>query len=255
MISKILEHAGHIPIIVGNGQEALDKLESCDDNSFDIVIMDMQMPIMGGIEATKIYRFTRIGKDTLPIVILTANATTEAFKECEEAGVDAYLTKPIEAKKLLSTIYSLTENFATDSPRERINYKNLAPNKTIKKYLDPSVINELSALSCNNEFIHTLISGFMNDAKSLLKEMEKSLTEKNFENYLECAHALKGSSGSIGALKVHELCREVLTHESSESYYLNSLKEMYKTYDKTEDSLREYLSETAIDNRIIINSP
>ncbi len=255
VISKILEHAGHIPIIVGNGQEALDKLESCDDNSFDIVIMDMQMPIMGGIEATKIYRFTRIGKDTLPIVILTANATTEAFKECEEAEVDAYLTKPIEAKKLLSTIYSLTENFATDSPRERINYKNLAPNKTIKKYLDPSVINELSALSCNNEFIHTLISGFMNDAKSLLKEMEKSLAEKNFENYLECAHALKGSSGSIGALKVHELCREVLTHESSESYYLNSLKEMYKTYDKTEDSLREYLSETAIDNIITINSP
>jgi two-component system sensor histidine kinase RpfC len=253
VISKILEHAGHTPIIVDNGQEALDKLESCEDDSFDIVIMDMQMPIMGGIEATKIYRFTRVGKNALPIVILTANATTEALRECEEAKVDAYLTKPIEAKKLLATINTLTENSATNSPNEKVNHKKLAANDSFKKYLDPTVMNELSALSCDNEFIHTLVTGFMIDAKSLLKEMEKSLAEKNFENYLECAHALKGSSGSIGAFKIHGLCREILAHESSESCYLDLLRKMYKTYGKTENLLREYLSEKALDNRTTIN--
>jgi hypothetical protein len=93
----------------------------------------------------------------------------------------------------------------------------------------------------------------MIDAKSLLKEMEKSLAEKNFENYLECAHALKGSSGSIGAFKIHGLCREILAHESSESCYLDLLRKMYKTYGKTENLLREYLSEKALDNRTTIN--
>ena len=66
------------------------------------------MPIMGGIEAAKIYHFSTSSEKKAPIIILTANATTEALRECEDAKVDAYLTKPINIKKLLSTIARIT---------------------------------------------------------------------------------------------------------------------------------------------------
>ena len=97
VISKILEHAGHTPNIVENGQLALDALENA---IFDLIIMDMQMPVMGGIDAAKIYHYTTSPEDQKPIIILTANATKEAMKQCEDANINAYLTKPIEAKKL-----------------------------------------------------------------------------------------------------------------------------------------------------------
>ena len=107
VISKILEHAGHICRLVYNGKEALDTL---DDKIFDLIVMDMQMPEMGGIEAAKIYHFTTEGKKISPIIILTANATIEAKRECEEANIDAYLTKPIVASLLIDTINSLCKD-------------------------------------------------------------------------------------------------------------------------------------------------
>ena len=244
VISKILEYAGHTPIIVDNGQEALDSLESCDDASFDIVIMDMQMPVMGGIEATKIYKFTRIGQKALPIIILTANATTEALRECEEAKVDAYLTKPIEANKLLTVINNLTATSGNTTPRENTKHEQANINKINNGIFDPNVINELSALSSDNKFVDTLIHGFMSDSRSLLLKMEKSLVAKDFENYLECAHALKGSAGSIGASRIHDLCREALAIKASGPRYLSLLKEIYQTYEKTETLLRKYFPDS-----------
>ena len=84
-----------------NGQQALDAL---DESNIDLIVMDMQMPVMGGIEAAKLYNYTTPAEHRKPIIILTANATKEAQKQCEDANVDGYLTKPIVAKKLLSTI-------------------------------------------------------------------------------------------------------------------------------------------------------
>jgi two-component system sensor histidine kinase RpfC len=254
VISKILEHAGHTPTIVDNGQEALDTIESSENNAFDIIIMDMQMPIMGGIEATKIYRFTKIGEPTLPIIILTANATTEALRECEEAKIDAYLTKPIEARKLLTTIRNLTANTCNSISEKTTKQKQTSPNCIVDNILDPTVINELSALSKDDNFISSIISGFISDTKSLLSGMEKSLAEKNIENYLECAHALKGSAGSIGALKIHDLCREALALETSESRYPNLLQKIYQASSKTEESLLEHFPESVTKSMVRIGS-
>ena len=101
VISKILESAGHRPILVGNGEQALDALAR---ESFDLVILDMQMPVVSGLEVVKIHRFTGPKESSVRFLILTANATTEAMNECREAGVDAFLTKPIEPAKLLDQI-------------------------------------------------------------------------------------------------------------------------------------------------------
>ena len=101
VISKILARVGHDVHLVDNGEAALDALNA---HAFDIVLMDVNMPVMNGIEATKLYRFASLGMPRIPIVALTADATAEASARCEEAGMDACVTKPIEPARLIEII-------------------------------------------------------------------------------------------------------------------------------------------------------
>ena len=110
VISKILESAGHRPVLVQNGEQALDALGR---ESFDLVILDMQMPVVSGLEVVKIHRFTEPKDSPVRFLILTANATTDAMRECREAGVDGFLTKPIEPAKLLDQIDRLVPRGAS----------------------------------------------------------------------------------------------------------------------------------------------
>ena len=95
--------------LVDNGEAALDALNA---HAFDIVLMDVNMPVMNGIEATKLYRFASLGMPRIPIVALTADATAEASARCEEAGMDACVTKPIEPARLIEMIESLVADEA-----------------------------------------------------------------------------------------------------------------------------------------------
>jgi two-component system sensor histidine kinase RpfC len=97
VIAKILDRAGHRVTLVDNGEAALDMLEM---QEFDLVLMDVNMPVMNGIEATKLYRFAALGRPHVPVVALTADATEEVARRCEEAGMDACITKPIEPNRL-----------------------------------------------------------------------------------------------------------------------------------------------------------
>jgi two-component system sensor histidine kinase RpfC len=241
VISKILGRAGHNSVLVENGQLALDRLEY---DQFDLIIMDMQMPVMGGIEAAKLYQFTTPLESRSPIIILTANATTEAKRECEEANVDAYLTKPIVASKLVSTINTLCRNacnqvafspavlLPNDSPR-----MNSVDNELL---LDLDVLNSVKDLSSDKSFIHDLIAVFLDDGKKLLTEMESAVAVKNYDSYLENIHALKGSAGSMGAQRLFTHCKHTLQHESSTQNLIENLKEVNLLFKQTAEALSRY---------------
>ncbi|RLA02712.1 MAG: hypothetical protein DRQ45_04300, partial [Gammaproteobacteria bacterium] len=241
VISKILEHAGHNCILVDNGQYALDALENTE---FDLIIMDMQMPKMGGIEAAKIYHFSTEDRKKSPIIILTANATIEAKRECEEANIDAYLTKPIVAKVLLKTIYSLCNNVG----KTDIDDSSKPPIKTMDSatILDREVIQSIKELSSDTNFIRDLIEIFINDATKLLSEMESAIAKNNFTLYLEHVHALKGSAGSIGANKLFELCQSTLLQPPKDICYISNLRKSNQLFQATNNELNGYLSTLAI---------
>lgn len=100
-----LERAGHQVVVVENGQKALAALER---EAFDLVLMDLQMPVMGGIEATTVIRQLETKSGThVPIIAVTAHAMEEARVRCLEAGMDAYLSKPIGTQDLLDAIDDL----------------------------------------------------------------------------------------------------------------------------------------------------
>lgn len=97
VIKTFLEEAGHVVTLVANGINALNELR---EQPLDMVIMDMRMPEMDGVHATKAWRKEENGKAHIPIIALTANATTEDRKLCLEAGMDDFLSKPVDKNEL-----------------------------------------------------------------------------------------------------------------------------------------------------------
>ena len=240
VITRILERANHLPHIVNNGQEALDALEQ---DTFDLIILDMQMPVMGGIEAAKIYNFTAPGDEKTPIIILTANATKEALTECEDAKVDAYLTKPINVDNLLSTISNLTRNSGRAQNSFALEEDTICNTdyNTEQPIIDYKVIDSLQALSTNDSFIRTLLVGFVSDSEKLISSMEHAISERNYKQFNNQLHALKGSSGSIGATRLHHLCSEKPKVDATDTEYINLLKVISVTFVATKESLSKYI--------------
>ena len=113
ILERMLVKSGHTVRIVNNGQEALDDLAV---NKYDLCIMDMQMPVMGGVQAIKSYKENNPDSE-MPFVVLTANATVDAIEKCKKAGADMYLTKPIRSAALLEAVDAVCVNniVASDS--------------------------------------------------------------------------------------------------------------------------------------------
>ena len=197
VIRTILEYAGHTPNVVGNGNEVLDAIET---SKYDMLIIDMHMPEMDGIEAVKTLRFMQTGSERLPIIMLTADATTDAINSSEDAGIDAYLTKPIESEKLLATIASL-------SPRKQKTGISQSANKSqTLKYED---LDNLASLSKNVDFMNDLIQGFLKDTEKLVKQIELVIAQENFSTVENHSHAIKGSARSIGAVSLAQVASQI----------------------------------------------
>ena len=197
VIRTILEYAGHIPDIVDNGNEVLDAIE---EKKYDLIILDMHMPEMDGIEAAKALRFMQIAGEHLPIIMLTADATIDAIRACEDAGIDIYLTKPIQSEKLLSTIASL-------SPRKQ---KTSRPHTSVNlQTLDYEGLDKLASLSKSADFMNSLIISFLEDTEKLINQIDQAIEQENFSIVQEHSHAIKGSARSIGAVSLAQVASQI----------------------------------------------
>jgi len=209
VIAKILERAGHEVTLVGDGEKALDALKS---RSFDITLMDLHMPVMSGVEAAKLYRFTERRSPRMPIVALTADATPEARAECAEAGMEACLTKPIDTRKLFELLEELLpgnhasepEKPAKDADPEGGKGHAAAPGSEAGA-LDPQMLRQLEDLS-GKDFVVRLVWTFLKGSKERLKELERGVPAGDVEAVRQAAHALKGNAGQIGALALMRAC-------------------------------------------------
>ena len=106
--TAILEETGFIIESVTNGQECITKLQEVDDNYFDVILMDIQMPVMNGYEATKIIRkMENKNKANIPIIAMTANAFEEDKKTSLECGMNGHITKPLDPAKMIKIVSSL----------------------------------------------------------------------------------------------------------------------------------------------------
>ena len=247
VISKILESAGHRAVIVGNGEQALDMLTR---ESFDLVILDMQMPVVSGLEVVKIYRFTHPKDSTVRFLVLTANATTEAMNECREAGVDSYLTKPINPAKLLDQI----DRIAPRATGRHVGLASAYPataatasNEPISHVLNDATLASLEIMGKRSTFLPELIHGYLRDTEQLLADMETALREKRYADFKDIAHAMKGSAGSVGAQTLYDLCATVpdIADDVLRSKASSLMHDLVTQYESTRYELIAYLEKRA----------
>jgi two-component system sensor histidine kinase RpfC len=238
VIRKILESVGHQPQLVDNGERALEALEH---DTFDLAILDMQMPVMGGLEAIKVFRFAH-PQTTLPFLVLTANATTEARKECEEAGANAFLTKPIDPKALLAQISKLVPHPSVSTAPDSLHQTAAVasqPNQT----LNAATLASLESLGKRTDFLTRLIHSFLEDTETLLGKMQQALLEQRYSEFKDLAHALKGSSSSVGAEALHQLSAGVgrLTHDELSLQATALMHDFINAYETARYELLNYL--------------
>lgn len=201
VVQRILQSVGHEVKIVDNGESALDELET---GGFDLVVADMRMPGMNGLEAMKIHRFTEHGQRT-PWVMLTGDATQETMNECKDAGVDAYLTKPINPKILIATVHQL----ANDRPQKNKEPERRGVTRESKpagvEIFNPAILDELSSYGEQGQFIQQAVNRFTSDSLANIQRMQQALRNNDYDEMRDAAHSLKGSSGSVGASALSEL--------------------------------------------------
>ena len=193
----ILESAGHRVTIVGNGEAALDALETA---SFDLALFDLSMPIVSGLEALKLYRFST--GDPIPVLILSANVTTEVIADCQRAGAAEFVAKPIRATTLLQAIERHLAARAVDFiPPPIVLRSDERPTLTVVETpaVDPGVLEDLGRLSTDPTFVERLVRGFRLDAERLVTTINDALSARRYEDVKDAAHALKGGAGSVGA--------------------------------------------------------
>ena len=233
VIAKILDRAGHRVTIVDNGEAALDILEAQD---FDLVLMDVNMPVMNGIEATKLYRFTSLGRPHVPIVALTADATDEVKRRCREAGMDACATKPIEPHRLLEIISTLVAD-AAEAPRVAPQITeapaHASPPRIVREAaVDLDTIDALESLG-GKDFVDELAAQFLDDAADILRQLSDITAAGDTLAFREQLHALRSAAANIGARGIYEMClawRQVAPEDlaSQGEIYLNGLREEFE---------------------------
>jgi two-component system sensor histidine kinase RpfC len=165
------------------------------------------MPILNGLEATKLYRLASIGKRRVPIVALTADATPEAAEECERAGMDGCLTKPIEPKRLLDVVGQMTESAAAPAPRENVTpiAQHAVRSGTASPALHESTLRDLQALG-GEDFVAELIDGFFADGETVLEELRRAVALGDVHTFRDQLHAVRSGAANVGAQGVYELC-------------------------------------------------
>jgi two-component system sensor histidine kinase RpfC len=214
VITKVLERAGHDVRIAENGELALDALT---ERAFDLVLMDVNMPVLDGIECTKLYRFASIGKKRVPIVALTADATPDARARCLDAGMDGCLTKPIEPERLLAMIGEIggeeperaveaaerSEPVDDEIVANIARHPNFRPAKRV--VVDRRTLAELEELG-GPGFVHDLVGEFIGDAAAVLRSLDAAVRAGEPGVFREQAHALRSGAANIGARGIYELC-------------------------------------------------
>jgi len=211
VIEGILKHAGHSVFICDSGEKTLDIL--CDQmEKIDLMILDMNMPEKSGLEVVKSLRFMDT-EHSLPVIMLTADATPRAREDCLRAGADVYLTKPVDARKLLERIAVLSKHVSSskiDIRSPQAGTRKLKTKLSESPWLDETVLLELSTLSDDTNFIQSLVLGFEQDGSKHILGIQNSLND-DYLQYRESLHALKGSATELGAKKLADICAKAET--------------------------------------------
>ncbi len=212
---RLLDRLGYGADVAGNGVEALQALER---QTYDVVLMDVQMPEMDGLEASRRICQTYARNRRPRLIAMTANAMQGDREMCLQAGMDDYLSKPVRSEELaaaLSRCQPLAAALQTPAQTEA------APVATSQdeEVLDAEILSQFRE-AMGEDFMPELIEAYVQDSQALTEAMQNALAGGDDEALRRAAHTLKSNSASVGATRLAALCRELeqsgLTDEAAD---------------------------------------
>ncbi len=202
VIEEVLKKAGHTVHIVEDGEQALDALSG--DMAFDLILLDMNMPRVSGLEVLKHFRFMDTTAST-PVLMLSADALPETIRECMEAGANEYITKPVHMDTLLEKV----AEFAGSRDDRNAEPARLEPTGESDRLLNEDVLDELFGLISSPQKRSHLLHAFETNGESHLTQMQMYAQQGEAIHFLEKVHALKGSAATLGVQCVVARCVKI----------------------------------------------
>ena len=214
VLQAILEQAGHQVTMVADGDEALEALET---GKFEVLLLDVNMPRLNGIDACQMWRQIEGGREHIPIIGVTADATSETEQRCLNAGMDTRLTKPVDGRLLLATIEEFCSARTTSSERPIADLiadplHIVVPLKPVADTqataIDPTQMAYLRSIG-DDKFVTGMIEGFFEDIEQSIGPMRSSVERHDVKEFRFHAHAFKSSANNMGASALAVLCEKL----------------------------------------------
>lgn len=199
LVVRILKKQGHSTVVVENGQEALERLEK---DVFDLVLMDVQMPVMDGLKATAIIRDREKSTGThIPIVAMTARAMKGDRESCLEAGIDYYISKPFKVAELLEVLHLVMENKITQHGEQ----------KPVRTTSGPALDFDsmLGYFDGDLELFQETFELFIENYPSQIETIRMAISAADPESLDMAAHLFKGSVSNFSVSNITALASDL----------------------------------------------
>jgi len=202
LLIELLRHGGHTVAGVSNGREALDALEQ---NPYEVVFMDEEMPVVNGLDSTRAIRQRKYAHGKRPIIIgMSGNTAESDERRCLDAGMDAFMPKPIRMPEVLAMLAVLSRRPAQTGSASESARMHPESSTDLAAHLE-------RATGGNRKLLRTLIQNLLRDAPKRLSALRRALARNDAEGLASAAHALKGSLGLFGADRAAGSARSLQT--------------------------------------------
>lgn len=205
LLARILEGAGHRVALASSGGDAFDAMTR---EGLGLALLDLNMPDISGPDVIKLYRAASLGADKLPIIILSADATPAAKQQSIEAGADEFLTKPVSAATLLTTIDRVIAGNVARLPASEpaiFSKKAAAP-----VLVDPDRIAALRRIARgDSQFLEKYISAAFAEIEKAISDLRLSAPRGDTRSARDAIHIIEGTGGSIGGMALVANCKSI----------------------------------------------
>jgi signal transduction histidine kinase/DNA-binding response OmpR family regulator len=216
LAATLLEKWGNRVTLASNGLEALALLkapngESYSANPFDLILMDMQMPEMGGIEATKRIRTLEAGsRRHVPIIAMTANAMQEFQNACHDIGMDGFIAKPINERELFETLHRFASNLKSSMPEASASGKAIpSTGRAIELPATGDFDYGAALMESDRELVEIVAQMFLEQYPKDMNEMRQALTSGETQKLQLLAHSLKGNLEMFRAFPARDIAMQL----------------------------------------------
>jgi PAS domain S-box-containing protein len=220
LMETLLDDFGFDHDIAGNGKIAIGKLQN---KSYDIILMDLQMPEMNGFETTRYIRNKM--NSQIPIIALTADVTTADLKKCKAVGMNDYISKPIDERLLYNKIIDLFKNSLPKKDKRTKNEEDdIQGNQSIRisKCVDLTYLYKRA--KAKPELMMEMISIYLEQTPALVSKMKQSLHEKNLDSLYTAAHKMIPSFSIMGIHKNFEDMAKRIQEDASTKQHLDEVE-------------------------------